>query len=587
MEAIQFIQHLYGESDGYLALWRRDTKATSFVSVGDHKQIEAFVESANESPFNGYFGVCLFGEKPNKGRGEESIVSVVPGVWADIDFAAKDQSDKKSKKRYPSREQAELAIESMPLKPSIVFFTGGGIHAYWLFDRPQLVDDETRGDVKSIVQRWQGRLRTYLMKSCGATLDSTHDLARVMRIPGTMNVKGGNTVEVVVDESFVVDDPPARYSLEAFRDATPAPTKSKPSKPKSQESPSAERIPDRELATVDSNPPADRLANLIEADSKFAQSWANQRSDLSSPSEYDLSLATFAYNAGWKDAEIAALLVAWARRFHPDRVVDKLLRVNGGVQDYLEMTLRSAKRRTFETKQQTDAREAIDQVIDHVDTARERGEPADRTAVFDYVSMILGIKVVGFRQTGERDEVYELIVLQGGKPKAVEIGGADKIHGSPKRLVERLLAVTRTYVALSGDIKKKWGGIVRALFAVVEFVEVGETTTAERVRSLIHEHLTRHRGPMSVANAEQRQAAAVESRPFVEAGELFVSGTALRRLAGEIDKAVVGDLYVGLRSLGFTGRTIQIPLQTTSRSFWAAPASTFGLAAEGAPDLGS
>lgn len=582
MDACEFFQTLYGDAaDGWLSLWRRDTKATNWVRVQDGESIDQFATAAVELPFDAYFGVCLQSKRPTKGRGNEDGVGVIPAVWIDIDFASKDQTESKKKKTYPTREQAESALAKMPLPPSLVFFTGGGIHAYWLLNAPIYVDDDNRADVKSVVEGWQRRLRAILLKSCGATVDSTFDLARVMRIPGTVNVKTAESIPVEIDKNFGLQSPPPRYSLDEMRGSTEtSPTTVARPKPR----PKPEAVPDRVLAAVDSNPPADRLANLCEADNKFRLSWDAQRKDLESPSEYDLSLATFAHNAGWKDSEIAALLIAWTRRHHPDRI-DKLLRVHSGQQDYLEMTLRSAKRKTYESAKQVQANEAIDQVIDHVETSVESGEPADRDRVLGYLTMILGIKTVGFRQTGERDEVYELIVVHEGKPKAIELGGADRIYSSPKKLVERILASTRVYVQMSGDLKKKWSGIVRALFSIVEFIEVDETTTGERVRALIHEHLTRHRGPLQVDNVKQRQQAAAELRPFIEKGRLYISGPGLRRLAAEIDKGIIGDLYVGLRSLGFVSRTIQIPVKTTSRSFWSIKSVEFGLGEDATPDL--
>jgi hypothetical protein len=55
-----------------------------------------------------------------KGCGE------IPGLWVDIDF-----------KDLPNGHEDALAlIEKFPLKPSLVVWSGHGLHLYWLFHEP-------------------------------------------------------------------------------------------------------------------------------------------------------------------------------------------------------------------------------------------------------------------------------------------------------------------------------------------------------------------------------------------------------------------------------------------------------------------
>lgn len=573
MDPREFFRLLYGEhaADNWLALWRSDTKATTWERANS-PDVAKFVDEANREKFNAYFGVCLHSKKSAKktSRGNEESVSIVPGFWADIDFATKTTA--KAKIKYPSREQAEHALTEMPFMPSLAFFTGGGIHAYWIFDEPfKVVDSDAREEIKRVSQGWQGKLKTILLKRAGAGIDSTFDLARVMRIVGTRNTKAG--VTVAVDSIFPPADPVARYPLRLFTEQLTQAAAKKVEPPRKQ-------VKKRTLATNETEPPADRLANLIDADPKFRASWANSRRDLKSPSEYDLSLATFAHNAGWDDRQIAALLVSFARRFYPTRI-DKILRVNDGEQDYLERTLRAAKRKTFQAAERENAVEAIDRLVDHVETAHSEDTPADRNAVLGYVSEILGLPIVGFRQTGDRDEVYELIVIHEKRPKSVIIGGAAHLHKSPQRLIERVMAETRHHIDLSKELRSKWAGILRALLSVVQFVEVKETKISERVRALIDEHLFRFHGVIGVDNADQRSAAAIDGHPFVQDGKFYVLGRELKRLASEQDRTIGGgDLYVGLRELKFAQATVQIPSRHTSRSYWVTDAKAFGVAVE-------
>lgn len=580
MDALKFFELMYGGAKGWMALWRRDTKRTEFVRAEDATSIEAFVDAANEQPFNAYFGVGLFGEKPTKGRGTEAGVTVIPGVWADIDFAAKDQSEKQNAKVYPTRLQAQEALTKLPRPPSIVFFTGGGIHAYWLFIEPLRLTDANRDDVKGVVQRWQGRLRTLLMKACGATIDSTHDLSRVMRIPGTCNVKNAETVTVTIDESYPLSGDVPRYALSELRLDSPAPAAA----PAASAAPRASQAaPRRDLGlavTATTEPNYDLIDNYCDAEANFRLTWGNRRDEFGSPSSYDQSLANFGVYAGWSDQQIGATILAFSRRHYPDRIA-KVLRTDGaGRLEYLERTIGEARDKATRDRAASEkasrAKEAIAEISTAADAATLSGERLSKEAVCEQLSRIFDVVVVGFRQTGERDEVYELLVMHDGKRKAIEIGSAAKLRRTPDHLLDRLMAQCHKIVEGSKELRKKWTSIVTAMLAIVEYIEVEEATTPERVRAVIEEHLKRNQGPMLVETVSQRQQAAADSRPFIEDRKLYVNGTALKQVAASFDKAIIADLYVGLRALGFyAGHKVQF--SGTSKAYWQVPASQFGL----------
>jgi hypothetical protein len=63
--------------------------------------------------------------------------------------------------------------------PSVVVNSGGGFHAYWLLYEPMVIDDSNRAAITSLQYRWVGHVGG----------DDVKDLARVLRLPGTRNVK--------------------------------------------------------------------------------------------------------------------------------------------------------------------------------------------------------------------------------------------------------------------------------------------------------------------------------------------------------------------------------------------------------------
>jgi len=113
-----------------------------------------------------YFGVCLRGEK----AGGEKAARWSNAVWADIDF-----------KDYKGGEgEARKKIKDFPLKVSLAVHSGNGFHLYWVMREPwDLSVDEERRKLKAINRA--------VAKAVGG--DHVHDLARVLRVPGTLNVK--------------------------------------------------------------------------------------------------------------------------------------------------------------------------------------------------------------------------------------------------------------------------------------------------------------------------------------------------------------------------------------------------------------
>lgn len=95
-------------------------------------------------------------------------VEYITSVWADLD-----------PKGIGRDELLEWLID-MPFKPSMLVDTGNGYHAYWLLREPL-----ARVPAKALVQGFQ----QWLQGQAHWHIDSTFDLARVLRIPGTWNYK--------------------------------------------------------------------------------------------------------------------------------------------------------------------------------------------------------------------------------------------------------------------------------------------------------------------------------------------------------------------------------------------------------------
>jgi len=201
-KAIQFFQEIYEHAEeGELALFALPSRRTKFIPIEGledgsfrtslEKQLQVWRDQ------NIYYSIGLMEKGIKSGRGSESDVRLIPGVWIDVDLS----TGVHASKRLPSstEEALEALDDALPIEPTVVIHSGGGLHCYWLFDEVwEFTSDGTpegdhererqRTQAMGFVQRFQAHFqRAWKMK--GWHLDSTFDLARVLRVPGSLNLK--------------------------------------------------------------------------------------------------------------------------------------------------------------------------------------------------------------------------------------------------------------------------------------------------------------------------------------------------------------------------------------------------------------
>lgn len=200
---LDFFHTLYGdvengELESYrLVIWRKGDKRSEWHGLLNEDKITA---SIDKDPNDVYFGVCL--QSPTliqarttktiewqRVRGTADTATLVPGFWMDIDTSCGVHAEK----NLPSMEEALAFLQSPdnPFgEPTIIIHSGGGLHVYWLFKEPWILDsDNERETAKSALRLFQLTL-IEAGKKRGWKLDNTADLARILRVPGTYNLKG-------------------------------------------------------------------------------------------------------------------------------------------------------------------------------------------------------------------------------------------------------------------------------------------------------------------------------------------------------------------------------------------------------------
>ena len=210
----QFLERVHGpEPEGWLILWTRQDKATATFDLAENGALDRAVEycAARAPAFDMYAAVGLQRERPaNTSRGAEPGVSALPGFWADVDIAG---GAHKARDLPPTEQDARSLIDTAGLEPTIIVNSGFGLQPYWLLREPWRIEGEDeRQRLKSLSSRFQLNLRLRANMR-GWTMDSTADLCRVLRVPGTFNHKVDGDVRMVTAEYA-----DCAYNLDDFED---------------------------------------------------------------------------------------------------------------------------------------------------------------------------------------------------------------------------------------------------------------------------------------------------------------------------------------------------------------------------------
>ena len=141
-------------------------------------------------------------------RGSDKDVKCVVALYQDYDIKG---CAHKQEALPESKEQLQEFLEKeCPIKPSLLIWSGNGIHAIWLLETPYEIGDDS-SYVSGVLKGWEAYLKAKAFETFGWKFDSVADTARMLRAPGTINFK---TSERPSCEVIQYDD--IRYSIEDF-----------------------------------------------------------------------------------------------------------------------------------------------------------------------------------------------------------------------------------------------------------------------------------------------------------------------------------------------------------------------------------
>ena len=200
--AVEFLIALFGAAEDtyiskkegdylWFSLWELSSKASSWFKVRDLTTEEGLARLRAAilriGISNTYVNMRLYKENLGVGRrGTAEESDGIVGLWMDLDIA----SDAHAKSNLPaSMDDVRKLLQEAGLPPTYLINTGHGAQAFWLLRAAWIYEnDEERNQAANLVLGWHRHVRN-IAALHNWTVDSVFDLSRVMRLPGTINIK--------------------------------------------------------------------------------------------------------------------------------------------------------------------------------------------------------------------------------------------------------------------------------------------------------------------------------------------------------------------------------------------------------------
>lgn len=526
-DSLRFLEAIYadalGRSSGHLLIWTASPKRSAWF-----RDLGQAAEYAGRCAGDTYVGVGLSDKDYGAhARAKAHQIVHVPALWLDLDYL----DDVHQHDDLPeSEEEARQLIGDVGLDPTVVVHTGHGLQAWWRIDGGECETDSLRENLALTVRRWQQTQINGARARRNWRIDATHDLARLMRIPGTWNMKAEPVPVRILEGPHPIIIPIGLF-IGQIEDA-PSPAPNIPP-------PSAGPI----ILRPDAEPPSEKFSLLLKVERRFKGAWERTRADIGdrSPSGWDMALADIAVEAGWADQEIVNLIIASRRKYGDD------LKLR---QDYFALLLQKAHVLNGNLDQRIAAAEV------DADT---------RDIRLTYVSEHLGITVHGMIRHPGPPASYRLQTDLGPIPiRTIEgLTSATKLRNLVADVARHVVPTMKP---------KRWDSVVQALLDVCEDDVIEDATEAGRVKEWLDVYITD-------AKIYGSPAAGIPlRRPFVSDAHdsrigFFGDGLHLWLVQKRAEKLTKQEMSVLLRAYGCEQTKINADIEgkRTSRLIWLRP----------------
>jgi putative DNA primase/helicase len=191
-EVERYLTTVYGGVPGLFSVWSVPAKGSGQFFATDPYGIAtaagAICAMDAQAETGIYARMTTVTDLPEEGRGGVDLSSHFLGFWTDLDFAS---TGHKGGNLPPSPEAADAVYEKTGLPaPSIRVMSGGGLYHHVLLDMPlDIRDPALRAELAELSRRWQALVESAAKSMGYAYGRGVGDLARILRVPGTVNRK--------------------------------------------------------------------------------------------------------------------------------------------------------------------------------------------------------------------------------------------------------------------------------------------------------------------------------------------------------------------------------------------------------------
>ena len=541
--AKQFLTALLGNvpEPNLACLWRMPPRTSCWTR--DVASAVKWTAAAVKERANAYcsVAVCSTDRGTDKRTSNDSAAGLL-GFVADVDFANKAGA----KKMYPAdADAASSLILGTGLTPTIMVHSGNGLQAWWLFHTPWMFEnDDERLTAIALSTAWGATMKEHARRA-GCEVDSVHDLARVLRIPGSLNWKDPENPKPV---TLVWLDEAKRYNPTDFEPLLLV----KPEEPAVVRERTKRTADNAVVVAQGEDFPWAKHEALLANSEQYAATWSRSRTDMrdNSPSAWDMALANLCAQSGMSESETAAVLVACRRR-HGDQI--KPL-------SYYNLTIRKAMA-------------VVD--VDVNDDQLTRDERIEK------IARALTIPLTNIQKISGTEPVYRFTLLTpSGAERAVEIAATQLINQGSFR--GKMFALTDVPPRKIGPKEHpSWDDFVAAIAQAAEVIDAGEdaTVTGEML-GLLEDYLQANRPTVL------EDGALVEhpNHPFIRGGRVWFKANSLLRYASmnlglKITKQVLTQRLVVLDAKRATIAVKKGKGKTTG-SYYGTPTGPLGLDVE-------
>ena len=200
MERIAFLRDVYKAvppeltTKLYVYNWSRNeiekkAGATRSFRISDLELMDKAVESMNYYPYGVSFSPGML-ERPIEKHAADNDIVALSNLWIDIDVKSGVHFEETLYERVEDViETMGNTLKPLGLFPNIIVSSGYGVHGYWILqDLLWTRTTEERNHARFLLSSLQSIIRHL---SRPKVIDKTDNLGRTLRLPGTVNWKGG------------------------------------------------------------------------------------------------------------------------------------------------------------------------------------------------------------------------------------------------------------------------------------------------------------------------------------------------------------------------------------------------------------